>query len=197
MRKPLLVGFLLCAPIAAFADGNHVDAYVVPSSELEVDVPGQGSDSVDGDGFGVRGFGLVSPNVGLTGEYQSVGLDRGVDVDQLRLGAGLLTGTGLGLFAEYVKLDGDDGDADGFAVHGRYEAAPNGGALNLYGQIGYVMITDDFEDNTGFEFSLGAAYRFAPQLSGFVDYRQTSVEGEDSEIELDLSDWRIGARFHF
>lgn len=139
----------------------------------------------------------MSPTLGFTGEYQSVGLDSDLDIDQLRLGAGLLTEAGVGLFAEYASIDFGGSDADGFAVHARLDGNPGGQALNLYGQIGYVWLNDDFEDISGLEFSVGAAYKFAPQVSGFIDYRQTSIEGDDSDVEFEFSDVRTGVRYHF
>lgn len=198
MKKLLVVLTALCMPTLASADPKgHLDLYFVPSAKLDITVPGLGSGDDDGDGFGVRGLGRIGEAVALTGEYQSTSYDDSdIDIDQLRLGLGLVGSTGSGVFIEYVDIELDGDSADGFGIHGRLASDP-AEAIGLYAQVGYLSIEDDFEKNTGPEFSVGAVVRLNPNAGAFVDFRRTQVEGEDSEIEFELTDIRAGVRFVF
>lgn len=180
---------------AAQAQGpGFVDLYVVPSAKLEVAIPGFGSGDDDGDGFGIRGLIPASESLAITGEYQSTSYDdSGIDMDQLRFGIGLTGPTTSGVYLEYISSTIDDADADGFGVHGRL-STPASQPVGVYGQIGYVALEDDFETNSGIEFSVGLAFQVNDAMGIFVDLRKTSLEGEDSEIEIDFTDFRAGLR---
>lgn len=172
---------------------GFVDVYFVPSANLDVTGPG-GSVDDDGDGFGFRGLGLVSDEVALTAEFQSVEYDDfEVEADQLRFGVGLIDKTTSGVFIEYVDADIDGNEADGFGLHGRLARQVSDTVL-LYGQAGYLSIKDDFEKNEGLEFSLGAVVSVNEKVGLFADFRRTSLEGKDSEIELEFTDIRVGVR---
>lgn len=194
MRHLLLL--LLLGPLAAHAESRgNLDLYFIPSAKLDVEIPGFGSADDDGDGFGVRGSGALSDNAVLTGEYQSASYDDSdLDIDQLRLGVGLTAAdSGSGLFVEYVDVDFDGDEADGFGIHGRL-ASKASDVVSVYGQVGYLSVKDDFEKNTGLEFSVGATFWINDTAGVFGDFRQSNLEGEDSEIELELTDLRVGIR---
>lgn len=192
--KGLLCALLL-APGAAMAAPGFVDIYYVPKTDLDVNIPGFGSGSDSGNGFGIRGLIPTSPTFALTGEYQGTSYDdSGIDVSQLRLGVGFIGPSTSGVFIEYNSADLDDANADGFAIHARLagNASPT---LQLYGDVGYAKLTDDSnEDFDGLEFTLGGAVALNTACSLFVDYRKTSLDSDS--LELDFTDIRAGVRFN-
>jgi hypothetical protein len=195
MRKQLAAAAALLtlsqAVHARDAEG-FVDFYFIPDAKIEVTIPGFGSGDDSGDGFGFRGM-VPAGGIAVTGEYQSTGYDdSGIDFDQLRLGIGLVNETTSGLLVEYVDADLDGSNADGFAGHLR------AAGRNLYAQVGYVMLEDDFEETSGVEFLVGVTLGGdRGPLSGFIDYRRTMLEGDESNVEYEFSDIRIGARLKF
>ncbi len=177
--------------------GGELDVYLIPSANLDVSVPGLGSGDDDGDGFGARIRAPISDVLRVSGEYQSTSYDdTNIDLDQLRAGLEIALGHS-GVVIEYVAAELDGDDIDGFGIHWRFNT-PLSETLDLFGQIGYLALEDDDsgEDVSGGEFSIGVALRFAPQVSGFVDYRLTALE-DDADTEVDFSDFRIGVRFGF
>lgn len=200
-RKMTVCAVLAMLPSVALAQGpspaGFVDVYYVPSAKLDVTVPNFGSGDDDGDGFGVRGMGLVSGEVAFTGEYQSTGYDdSGLDVDQLRFGVGLIGKTTSGVFIEYVDFDFDGERADGFGLQARL-AGQSSAAVGLHGQLGYVSIEDSSENLSGLEFSIGATFRLNERTHLLADFRKTQLEGEDSKIEFEFTDVRLGVRLGF
>lgn len=196
--KKLLLLTVLLAPCSAFAnEGAHIDGYYIPSSRLEVE------GHVDGDGFGGKAmvpFG-ASQSFFIEGEYQSVDFDHNSgSLDQTRVGGGwqtpLATGT-LGLYGEYVNLDLGDGDnADGLGVHARL-SFPIAPAVLLFGQLGYVSVEDDFnQDIDGVEFLVGGSVDFTPNVGAFIDYRQSDLNA-DGGTDITLKDLRVGVRILF
>ena len=193
MRKTLAAAAALLlsgGPAMAETPQGHLDLYYVPSSKFDITVPGVGSGEDDGDGFGVKGMAPLSEFTVLTGEYQSIGYDAGFDVDQMRIGAGFMGEGGGGVMVEYVDVD-EGLEADGFGVHLRL------GGGNFYGQVGYLMLDGGDEDVTGPEFALGFAADVSPNAGVFVDARRSMIEGEDSNVEVELTDIRAGVRFRF
>jgi len=202
--KKLLMLAALAAPLAvpAIAQANeqgHVDAYYIPSSNLDID--GAGDD--DGDGFGVKGMVPLGSNFFLNGEYQSVTLDDSDwDIDQLRLGGGWQTPLATGTFAvygEYANIDLDGSEADGLGVHGRlvFPIAPS---VNIYGQLGYLWLEDDDNyDIDGLEFLIGASVDFTPNIGAFLDFRQSNLTADTNLGDQDFTfqDVRVGVRVLF
>jgi hypothetical protein len=201
-KKMTACAVLALLPSVALAQSpargaGFVDVYFVPSANLDVTIPNVGSGDDDGDGFGVRGMGSVSDEVALTGEYQSTGYDdSGLDVDQLRFGVGLVGKTTSGVFIEYVDFDFEGEKADGFGLQARL-AGQSSAAVGLYGQLGYVSIEDSSEKLSGLEFSVGASFRLNEQTALLADFRKTHLEGEDSKIEFEFTDVRVGVRLRF
>lgn len=202
-----MVGALLCAMVAAPATalaeegrGGFVDIYYIPSAELDVDIPGFGTISDDGDGFGIKTMIPVAEQAVLTGEYQSAGYDdSGIDISQLRLGVGIAAPSGSGAFVEYISVDTEEltgSKTDGFGIHGRLARGGNG-EIGIYGQIGYLILEDDFEDIDGIELAIGASIPVSGNLGVFLDLRKSPQKGKDSDVEVELTDIRLGARFSY
>lgn len=196
--KALLIGSSVFAAGAAHAEGQKgvLDIYYIPDSEFEV--PG-GSD--DGDGFGLRGWGMVSEKVFLHGEFQSTETDdAGLETDQLRLGGGVVLPLSDQVWfigsLEYIDLELSipgfgSGDTDGYGAHAglALQATPQ---LGFYGSLGLV----ELDDSDGIEFTLEARYNFTESVSGFIDYRSTDQEGDGGD-EITITDLRLGIGFHF
>lgn len=189
--------WVLCAMLAvpgmAMADPGFLDFHYVAKSDLDIEITGLGSGSDDGNGFGARLLMPVSPTFALTGEYQANSYDdSGLDVTNLRFGGGLVGPTTSGLILEYVSIDLDDSTADGFSIKGRLASA-RVGSTQVYGEIGYVTVTDDDDvDYKGVEFNVGAAFALSPVTGLILDYRKTNLDGDD--LELTFSDFRVGLR---
>ena len=175
---------------------DYLDLYFVPQANLDISIPGLGSADDDGDGFGIKGRAHVAETVTLHGEYQAVTLDDSdLDIDQLRFGVGAHSSadSGARFFgdAEFVSIDLEGEDQSGFGLHGGLSFTGES-ALSGFARIGYLTL----DDVDGFEFSLGVDLAFSPQFGGFIDYRSTALEADDS-TEFDFTDLRIGIRFHF
>lgn len=184
------------APDAMSLEGA-VDVYYMPGANVELRQrnPVASADE-SGDGFGARALVHITDLFMATGEYQTISYDvPGSDRDDFRVGTGIGLPSGTGLFAEYVSLE----TGDGFGVHGR-AAGAMGERLALHVQAGYVQVEDD-ERFGGFEFSAGGSYAIINILQGtlgaFVDYRVTNLEGAESQVEVKLRDFRVGARYTF
>lgn len=195
MKRQLLAAAVACAftaPAIAASGDHYIDGFFVPWQEADFD-----SFEDDGDGFGVKGAFRVADPIYLTGEFQSTELDdSNADVDELRLGAAFGDGAGAragGLYGrlQYVELDFESGDDDGFGGHIGY-ALPVSPQFRLYGEAGYLLL----DDLDGPELLGGVTYQFAPNLAAFADFR-TSMLDIDGGGDLDLSQFRVGARFSF
>lgn len=199
--KTLVWATLFLPALAPAQEGGglptgHVDAYLIPKANLEIR-DGSSGDDIGGDGFGIKTLLHVTDLFVATGEYQSISYDAGdADRSDVRLGGGVGNAAGSGLFAEYVSIE----NGDGFAVYGRAAGSLGIPRLSLHAQAGYVQVEDD-ERAYGFEFSVGGAYAIMDVAGGtlgaLIDYRLTSLEGQESDVELDLRDVRVGARFIF
>lgn len=193
-RRTLLAA-LLCTPAMSMAATTgaagvgNLDVYYV-SSEIE------NGGSVDGDGFGIKGMGKIAPQVFLHAEYQSVEYDAFGDpeADQLRAGGGFifLQQQGLDAYAkaEYIDIDGDVIEDNGFGVHAGLNFLPMP-ELTLTGQVGFV----DIDTADGPEYLVGAAFNVTPQIGIFTDYRLSDLEADGGDAEV--GDWRVGGRFNF
>lgn len=202
MNKKLVWAALLLPTIATAQEGGglpmgQVDVYMVPKANLEVRNLGSTNADVGGDGYGAKAFLHLTDLFKATAEYQSVSYDTGSgDRSDIRAGAGIGNAAGTGLFAEYLSIE----NGDGFAVYGRAAGSFGIPRLGLHGQAGYVQVEDD-ERAYGFEFALGASYAIIDiaggTLGAMIDYRLTSLEGQESNVEYKLRDVRAGVRFLF
>ena len=198
MKGKLLVATCFL-PVTALAQDlgaiqGTVDAFYLPNANVEVRQrsPQIGLDE-KGDGFGAKAFLHLNDWLMGTAEYQTVSYDDLADADRddLRVGAGVGTASGSGLFGEYVSME----MGDGFGAHVR-GAGMMGERLALYAQLGYVQVEDE-ERFGGFEFTVGGTYGILDMLGAFVDYRLTNLEGSVSQQELKFRDLRVGVRYTF
>ena len=202
MKGKALLWASLVLPATAIAQdaapgpSGALDAYIVPRTDVEVRVPGSGQADVKGEGYGLRALVHMTDALMVTGEFQSTTYDD-LDVDRtdFRLGGGYGLATGTGVFAEYVKIDGDGIGGDGFGLHARWAGSliPS---INLHAQAGYVQV-EDIDRFAGFEFSVGGAYQITNMIGAMLDYRVNNFEGRDSQVELKLRDFRVGIRWNF
>lgn len=187
-----IAAFAFAAPTMAAQGNNYVDGYFV-LSELDA-----GPADDDGEGFGVKGAFQITPKVFLTGEFQSVDYDDfNIDVDQIRLGAGIGPGmgsSGEGIYGrgEYIQFDDDSDDQDGVVGTVGY-ALPVNSAFRLHGELGYVYV----DDADGPELLVGGTYRLTQNLGIFADYRMSYLDPDRGGGDLDVADFRAGARFTF
>lgn len=148
-------------PAADYVQGHYID-----------------TDQTD-DGFGIAGSFLATPDVRLFGEFNS--LDN---IDTFRLGAGWVIPVdeqfGFEAGASYLDSDFDDG----FGVHGmaRFNATPE---FTLAGRLEYQDVGDDDD----IAVTVGADYRFMPELSGFAQF-ETFDDGDNDAV-------KVGARYFF
>ncbi|MGI0012909.1 MAG: hypothetical protein ACREBU_05630, partial [Nitrososphaera sp.] len=163
--------------------------YFIIQGEVEETVPGAGNGFETGAGIGIKGLVPVNQYLVFTGEAQAVEYHGGGSLGQIRLGAGLLARRG-GVMVEYINTD-DALEADGPAVHLRL------GGRDLYAQVGYLFLDDRIETNTGLEYAAGFTAMIDRYLGAFFDVRHTALEGEDSGIKIELTDFRVGLRLVF
>lgn len=192
MRKSLAAAaFLLASGPAAADPQGYLDVFYVPSAKVEERNPGFGLRTDDGEGFGVKGWSPMSRNMVFTGEYQSVSYDRGTpDNTQYRIGAGFIGDRGGGMLVEYISAQ-DYIEADGIGVHLRM------GGPNLYAQVGYVSLNDNFEESHGLELASGLSFTNHRGTGIFVDIRHTQLKGQETKVEIETTDVRAGVRIGF
>ena len=197
MNKLLLGSALLALPFAGQASDpfQHVDVYYL-SSDLELTTPlGSGDD--DGDGFGISGSFRVADQAFLIGEFQSAETDDfDIEIDQLRAGGGFHTvasANGLSFYGqgEYLQVEVDGEDEDGFGLHGGLVLAASE-QLRFTGQLGYLSL----DDVDGLEYLVSAAFDITPNFGLFADYRVSALEDDDAS-ELDLTDVKLGVSLLF
>lgn len=205
MMQKLLLPALLLGLAATNAAANQslptstLDIYMMPKSELDIEVSGMGSASDTGDGLGFKGE-IGVENMFLSGEYQTTDYDlSGSTIEYLRLGLGAQSSGTLsfgGVF-ELVRFDLDGTSASGVGFHGRI-GVRLAERVQLKAQAGYVGVTDAAEVNyEGPEYSVGIAAMALPNLGIFADIRNSKLEDEFGIITMDISDVRVGARLAF
>jgi len=198
IKKTVLAVLLCAAPFATMAAATstgHLDVYYNDSN-----ADGGGSD-LDGDGFGIRGAGLISDAAAVYGEYQKNEYDDSgnLEIQQIRAGLAYLFSKSrdLELYgkAEFINYQAEDdlGDDDdnGWGLHGGIAFLPLP-ALRVFGELGYL----DVGDLDGPEYNVGASYTFTSQFSAVANYRVSDLENEDSG-DVELSDLQLGVRFSF
>ncbi|MEQ1440396.1 hypothetical protein AAG565_13640 [Fontimonas sp. SYSU GA230001] len=199
----------LAAPFAAqAANVDHIDAYYIPDSKLEVRDPGLADavESDSGDGFGVRLSLSLTDSIFFAAEYQATEHDFDIGgttvqgtVDISRAGFGYNTTLPVYLLVEYLQADygfssgGNDISVDqaGFGAHLglRFDVIE---FLTLEARGGYLHLGD----YTGFEYLGGVALNLDRGFSLYADYHVIDIENSDDR-GFKTSDLRTGLRFNF
>jgi hypothetical protein len=202
----VLAAALLPATVLAEAGAGYLDGYYIPLSALTIE---QGGSSVDKDGFGYGGRGLlpVGQYLGLTAEDQESKFHAvNSTVRQFRIGGGPALSIDrfhiqTMLLGEYVSTNLRVGGAiiqpDGYGAHLRAAWYPFKG-FSVYGQGGYLNLRAGDQSLTlsGPEFTAGVAYVFLGDFGVFADYRYTQLEDSNSN-KFELGDLRTGIRWSF
>lgn len=194
---------VLVGPTAAMAESTVVvDGYFLSKSTLDLSFNGPGGEieaQDDGDGYGGRAMVTFGGNFAVTGEFQTTTYDDDFQLDQSRVGVGLILPSTSGIFVEFNQQEDDGISLDGFAVRAR--VAGNSPTLQLYADIGWAMLTeqDADVDFDGLEFTVGGAYAVTEMFGIFLDYRTSALEASEggSNLEYRLDQIRMGGRVNF
>jgi hypothetical protein len=185
---------LTAAAFAASAQektySGYLDLFAIPYSFTEEE-PSGATDR--GTGLGVRSIGVLTDWLGASFEYQYVELDKTpASLKQLRIGAGYIGAYG-GVFVEYTDFDtlGVSNDGVGFHARTSYNASRD---MNLYADLGYLLLSNDFQDVEGLEFTVGGDFRLTDRWVLFADFRYTDLKGQENKARLGPRDTRIGVR---
>jgi opacity protein-like surface antigen len=193
---------LTAAAFAASAQektySGYLDLFGIPYSFTEGETrnptTGASEEATDrGLGLGVRSIGVLTNWLGASFEYQYVELDETNDsLKQLRAGLGYIGAYG-GVFVEYTDFDTLGVSNDGVGIHARtsYNASRD---MNLYADLGYLLLSNDFQDVEGLEFTIGGDFRLTDRWVVFADFRYTDLEGKDNDAKIGPRDVRVGVR---
>lgn len=192
IRISLAAACLGSAPVMAQGH-NYVDGFFALS---EFDA---GPTDDDGNGFGLKGEFQVADQLFLGGQFESIEYDDSdTDVDQIRFGAAYGPGAGSrneGLYGrlEYLEIDIDGAsEQDGLGAHAGY-AIPLAPAFRVYGEAGYLFL----DDADGPELLVGGTFQLQPNIAIFSDFRGAFLDVDNSNTDVDLTTFRVGARFLF
>ncbi len=199
LRKPWALALLLL-PLSAYAEGvsyNYFEANYIIDEELDVDIPGFGSGSDDGDGFAVAGSFAFNETFFGNASYSDASLDdSGLDLSNLSIGVGARSAQWTGavdLFGvlSYEDTEVDSLDDSGFGIAGglRGLLADN---FELNGQVKYT----DIGDADGVGFKVGGVYAFNPNWGVTGDWSTSNLE-DDTGAEVDIDELRVGVRYIF
>lgn len=176
---------------------GYLDLFAIPIAFAE-GRPGEGAGDLTkatdrGFGGGVRSIGVLTDWLGASFEYQVVSLDKtSGSLKQLRAGLGYIGSYG-GIFVEYTDFDTLGVRNDGIGLHARtsYNASRD---MNLYLDLGYLMLSNSFQDVTGLEFTIGGDFRLTDKWVIFADYRYTQLKGDRNKASIAPGDTRLGVR---
>ena len=146
---------------------------------------------VDGDGFGISGSFAFSDNFHVSAEYQTLGMDFGVDLNVLEAAVGYHTSLSenldftaqLGFLNAEIEASGlgsveDDGLLAGIGLR-----AAMTDRVELYGGLDYI----DFDSEGETRFNAGF-------LFGITD---TITAGAEASIWEDINVYQLNVRFDF
>ena len=187
MLRSSLVLLVLALSASANSQGFDYNYLQLNYGNIELD-----NTSVDGDGLGMSGSFAINPDWHVFGDYQTAGLDFGVDIS--RFGAGIGYNTEMSdvvdLFArfsyQYIELDvpgspGDDDTGFGFGVGMRYAANED---IELTAGIDYVDYGSGGDDTA---ISIGGLYSFSDAFA-------LGLGGSWGD---DISSYTLSGRFYF
>ncbi len=184
MQKPLwaaLLGMALVAPLAAHAEGSYVGINVGESKYQDIPVfGGDSSKTVVGLTYGMN----INPNFDIELGYLHHGSGQKSDA---------VSGDSLKLTTQslYLAAVGKLPVTDGFGVY-----AKGGLSVNYNKAEGVAAGVGSSDTNTkaGLLIGVGASYQFTKEWSGIVEYNYFD---KPSEGDFKLSNWSVGARYHF
>jgi hypothetical protein len=187
MLRSSLVLLLLVFSASASAQGFDYNYLQLNYGNVDLD-----DTSLDGDGIGMSGSYAINPDWHVFGDYQTAGLDFGVDVS--RFGAGIGYNTEMSdivdLFArfsyQYFELDepglpGDDDTGYGFGIGMRYAANED---LELNAGIDFVDYGDGGDDT-------------AVSIGGLYSFNDAFALGLGGSWSDDISSYTLSGRFYF
>lgn len=183
MQKPLLaalLGVALVAPLAAQAEGSYVGINIGESKYQDIPVfGGDSSKTVVGLTYGMN----INPNFDIELGYLHHGSAKKSDATPASLD---LTTQSL-----YLAAVGKLPVTDGFSVY-----AKGGLSVNYNKADSNVSGVGGRDTNTkaGIIIGVGASYQFTKEWSGIVEY---SYFDKPSDGDFKLSNWSVGARYHF
>lgn len=189
MLRSVLVTAVLAFSASAYAQDVNYNYLQGSWGQVEFD---DAFFDVDGDGFGIAGSFAVNDNWHIFGDYQTAGLDFGVDLSIFEAGFGYNTTVSENLDllvrAGYVNVEADapgipseSDDGYSFGVDLRSMVSEK---LELNGGLGYV----DSSDSSG-------ETRFR---AGFLyDVGENFSLGADGTWWDDVNVYRLTARFNF
>ena len=136
-----------------------------------------------------------NPYIGIEGRYWSNLGDGDATMSYRYEGEGSESGS-------------ESGDAPDITAWGIYlkPTLPVGEGFSLYGLLGYgnVEIDDDFFDESGFQWGVGASFNFAENMSLFVDYvnlydddDSQQIEGFTADVDETIYTVNVGVTYKF
>jgi hypothetical protein len=187
MLRSTLTFLLFAFSASVFAQDINYNLGQVSYGQVEFD---DSFVDVDGDGFGFSGSLAFNDNVHGFADYQTAGLDFGVDLNLLELGFGYNTAlsdnTDFVGRAGYVRVEADapgvpSADETGFSLGIGVRSAITD-ALELHGGVDYVDL-DDSETRV---------------RAGFLyDFTESLAAGVDGTWWEDVNIYRASIRFYF
>ncbi len=188
LRSGLFVA-LIAFSTSAFAQELNYNYMQLSYGQVEFD---DSLFDVDGDGFGINGVFAINDEFHLFGDYQTAGLDFGVDLNLLEAGFGYNTSlsdtTDLVARLGYVRIEADapgvpSSDDTGYSIGVGVRSAINN-ALELHGGADYV----DSGDSSG-EARIRAGFNYG--------FNESFSAGIDATWWEDVNIYRISARYDF
>ena len=184
MQKPLLaalLGAVLVVPLAAHAEGSYVGLNVGESKYQDFpQVGGDKSKTVVGLTYGVN----INPNFDIELGY----LHHGSASKTNTATAATLKLTTQSL---YLAAVGKLPVAEGFNVYAKGGLSVN---YNKATASSGLVSADDTNTKAGIILGVGASYQFSKEWSGIVEY---AYFDKPSDGNFKLSNWSVGARYHF
>jgi hypothetical protein len=188
MRKFVALGAIAALALGAQTAAAEGFSYnLIEGSYATGDV-----ESVDLDGFGVKGSWELAPSIFVLGGLQNLEFDGGASLDSLNLGVGMnwAMSENADVFgaATFEQLDGGSSES-GFGVTGGVRGRV-GNSLELSASIKYSDI-GDFGDS--FTYSAGGRWYFTPNFALGLDYNK--IDLGDANVDGDL--FSVALRYDF
>lgn len=182
MQKSLLaalLGVALILPFAAHAEGSYVGVNVGESTYQDIPVlGGDKSATVVGLTYGVN----MNPNFDIELGYLHHGsAKKTVSPTTLKLETQSV----------YLAAIGKLPVTDGFSVYAKGGVSVNYSKGTASDPLGSES---DSKTKAGIIVGVGASYQFTKEWSGIVEY---SYFDKPSDGDFKLSNWSVGARYHF